>query len=147
LNSFVSVQPHYNLLTRSIERELMPFCQAYDVGIIPYFPLASGFLTGKYRPGSSAPEGTRLAGPMGERALTDANFESLNQLETFAKDHGHSLLELAFSWLLAKPKVATVIAGATSPEQVQSNVEATSWSLSGEEVEEVDQITRKSLAR
>jgi aryl-alcohol dehydrogenase-like predicted oxidoreductase len=147
LNSFVSVQPHYNLLTRSIERELMPFCQAYDVGIIPFFPLASGFLTGKYRPGSPAPEGTRLAGPMGERTLTDANFESLDQLETFAKDHGHSLLELAFSWLLAKPKVATVIAGATSPQQVQSNIEATAWSLSAKEVEEVDQITKKSLAR
>ena len=72
---------------------------------------------------------------------------SLDQLETFAKDHGHSLLELAFSWLLAKPKVATVIAGATSPQQVQSNIEATAWALSAKEVEEVDQITKKSLAR
>jgi len=147
LNSFVSVQPHYNLLTRGIERELMPFCEAYDIGIIPFFPLASGFLTGKYRRGSPAPEGTRLAGPMGERALTDNNFESLEQLETFANNQGHTLLELAFSWLLAKPQVSTVIAGATSPQQVKSNIEATSWLLSEEEITEVDQITRKSLTR
>ena len=147
LNSFISVQPHYNLLTRSIERELIPFCQAYDVGIIPYFPLASGFLTGKYRPGSAAPEGTRLAGQMGERTLTEDNFESLERLETFASENGHTLLELAFSWLLAKPQVATVIAGATSPEQVTSNIEATSWILTPEEMEQVDQITHKALTR
>ena len=147
LNSFISVQPHYNMLTRSIERELIPFCQAYDVGIIPYFPLASGFLTGKYRPGSAAPEGTRLAGPMGARTLTEDNFESLERLETFASENGHTLLELAFSWLLAKPQVATVIAGATSPEQVTSNIEATSWILTPEEMEQVDQITHKALTR
>ena len=84
---------------------------------------------------------------MGERTLTEDNFESLERLETFASENGHTLLELAFSWLLAKPQVATVIAGATSPEQVTSNIEATSWILTPEEMEQVDQITHKALTR
>ena len=148
LNNFVSAQPLYNLLNRSIERELMPFCQEYNMGIIPYFPLASGFLTGKYRPNEPAPEGTRLAGPMGSRTLTEENFDMLGKLEDFAAERGHTVLELAFSWLLAKPQVATVIAGATKPEQVQSNAATgEGWHLTPEEVQEVDEITRTSVRR
>ena len=148
LHSFISVQPLYNLLNRGIERELMPFCQAYDLGIVPYFPLASGFLTGKYRSGEPPPEGTRLAGPMGQRTLNEDNFALLTSLEEFATQRDHTVLELAFDWLLAKPQVSTVIAGATRPEQVRANVAAAeAWSLTPEEVQEVDEIAKASLSR
>ena len=140
LNTFVSVQPNYSLINRRIEQELMPFCQAYNIGIIPYFPLASGLLTGKYRPGQPPPEGTRLAGPMGQRVLTEDNLGLLSRLEEFVAARGHTILELAFSWLLAKPQVASVIAGATRSEQVRSNVAAAEWQLTSEEVKEVDEI-------
>ena len=148
LNSFISAQPLYNLLNRGIERDLLPFCEEYNIGVIPYFPLASGFLTGKYRPDEPAPEGTRLSGPMGARTLTEENFDMLTKLEAFASDHGHTILELAFSWLLAKPQVSTVIAGATQPEQVKGNATAgTSWKLTPEETREIDDITKASIRR
>ena len=141
LNAFISVQPLYNLLNRGIERELTPCCQAYNVGIVPYFPLASGLLTGKYRPGQPPPPGTRLAGPMGQRSLTEENFDLVGKLEGYAAERGHTILELAMGWLLAKPQMSSVIAGATTPEQVRSNVAAgEAWHLSPEEVQEVDQI-------
>ena len=140
----VSAQNQYNLLDRRIERELVPACDAYGLGVLPYFPLASGFLTGKYRPGEAPPEGTRLAaGPMGQRVLTEGNFETLSKLETFAQERGHSVLELAIGWLATQGHVSSVISGATKPEQVEQNVKAADWKLSGEELAEVDKITRR----
>ena len=139
LAPFVSVQPHYSMVERTIEAELVPFCREYDVGILPYFPLASGFLTGKYRRGHAAPEGTRLA--EGDRGMfTDKNFDLLESLDAFASDRGHTVLELAFTWLLANPNVSSVIAGATRTEQVDSNANAANWELTAEEKAEVDSL-------
>lgn len=144
LTPFISAQNQYNLLERRVERELAPACMKYGVGILPYFPLASGFLTGKYRPGEAAPEGTRLAaaGPMAQRILNEGNYETLQRLEQFAEGRGHTVLELAIGWLASQPHVGSVIAGATRPEQVESNVAAGAWKLSPEELAEVDTITR-----
>jgi len=145
LASYVSAQNLYNLLDRRIERELVPACAHFGVGVLPYFPLASGFLTGKYRRGSPPPEGTRLAGagPMGERLLTDENFDQIDALDAFARECGRNLLELAVGWLASRPCVASVIAGATRPEQVAANVEAGTWKLAPEELAKVDEITRR----
>lgn len=141
LNRFVSVQNHYNLLHRDIEREVTPFCEAYGVGIIPFFPLESGLLTGKYRRGETRPEGTRLTGsPRGDELLTEANFDILEQLEEFSKERGHSLLETAMAGLAAQPAVASIIAGATKPEQVVANATSADWELSAEERAALDQI-------
>ena len=140
---FVSVQPAYNLLNRGIERELVPFCTQYGIGIIPYSPLASGFLTGKYRQGQPAPEGTRgYNNQMFGRIMTDRNFEILGKLEEFAQQRGHGVGELAMAWLFAQPMVCTVIAGATRPEQVEENAKSVEWKLTSEEVQELDQVTR-----
>jgi aryl-alcohol dehydrogenase-like predicted oxidoreductase len=141
LNRFVSVQNHYNLLHRDIEREVTPFCEAYGVGIIPFFPLESGFLTGKYRRGETRPEGARLTGsPRGDELLTEANFDILEQLEDFSKERGHSLLETAMAGLAAQPAVASIIAGATKPEQVVANATSVDWELSAEDRAALDQI-------
>jgi aryl-alcohol dehydrogenase-like predicted oxidoreductase len=139
LVSFATVQPNYNMLNRSVESELVPFCKTYGIGILPYFPLASGFLTGKYRRGETAPEGTRLAD--GDRGmLTDANFDILEGLEKFAEARDHTILDLAFSWLLANPAVTSVIAGATKPEQVTANAATVGWKLSSDDLAEIDAI-------
>jgi aryl-alcohol dehydrogenase-like predicted oxidoreductase len=145
LSPFVSAQNQYNLLDRRIERELVPACNAYGLGVLPYFPLASGFLTGKYRPGEPPPEGTRLAGagPMAERFLNEGNFATLTKLESFAEQQGHSMLQLAIGWLASQPHVASVIAGATKPEQVEQNVQAAGWKLSAEELAEVNRLSRR----
>jgi aryl-alcohol dehydrogenase-like predicted oxidoreductase len=143
LNRFVSAQNHYNLLDRRIEREVLPACERFGLGQLPYFPLASGLLTGKYDRGRPAPEGTRLSGERGQNALTDANFDVVERLQRFAKERGHSLLELAISWLASNPLVASVISGATRPEQVQANVTAASWTLTGEELAEIQSLTRR----
>lgn len=145
LTPFVSAQNQYNLLDRRIERELAPACQKYGLGVLPYFPLANGFLTGKYRPGEPPPEGTRLAAMQGrgaEQTLTDANYEMLGKLESFARGRGHSMLDLAIGWLASQPFVSSVIAGATKPEQIEQNVAAAAWKLTGEEMAEVGKITR-----
>ncbi len=149
LAPFVSAQNQYSLLDRRIERELVPACNAYGLGILPYFPLASGFLTGKYRSGQPPPEGSRLAGAMpgAERILTERNFETLARLEPFAESRGHSMVELAIGWLASQPHVASVIAGATKPEQVEQNVRAAEWRLTAEELTEVDAITRRREGR
>ncbi len=139
----VSAQNQYNLLDRRIERELVPACNAYGLGILPYFPLANGFLSGKYRPGQAAPEGTRLASGMGERVLTEENFTVLTKLEEFAQSRGHTVLELAIGWLVSQPHVASVIAGATKPEQIEQNVRAADWRLTAEELAEVDRLTHR----
>ena len=139
ISPFVSVQPRYNIMDREIDAELVPFCEEYGVGILPYYPLANGFLTGKYRPGQPAPAGTRLA--VGDRdMLSEAKFEVLQSLEGFAEKRGHTVLELAFAWLLAKASVSSVIAGATRPEQVTSNAEAAGWRLTDADLAELDTV-------
>jgi aryl-alcohol dehydrogenase-like predicted oxidoreductase len=117
--------------------------QAHDLGLLPYFPLAGGLLTGKYKRGQAPAAGTRFAGSAGmrERYGSDANFALVEKLEAFAKARGHTLLELAFSWLAARPQIASVIAGATTPEQVGQNVKAVQWKLGAEELTEVDRIS------
>lgn len=143
LANFVTIQPQYNILNRQIERELVPCCQAYNIGVIPYSPLANGFLTGKYRRGQELPKDSRLSGqnPTSQRIFTEANWEKLSKLEAFAVAHGHTVGELAIAWLLAKPWLASVIAGARKVEQVTANVAAAGWRLTAEEVSAVDAIT------
>ena len=140
---FIAAQNQWSLLQRGVESEIVPAAQAFGLGVLPFFPLASGMLTGKYKRGADAPEGTRLAeGPMAARSLTDRNFDIVEPLEAYALEHGHTLLELAFSWLASHPAVSSVIAGATKPEQVASNAEATGWVLTAEERAEVDAIAK-----
>lgn len=136
---FVSVQNHYNLLHRDDERGVLGECRRLGLAYLPYFPLASGLLTGKYRPQEPPPSGTRLQ-RWGDRAkgiLTDENFAAVERLSSWAAAHGHPVLELAVAWLLAEPAVASVIAGATSPEQVRANAAAAGWRLSAAERAEV----------
>ena len=141
----ISAQSEYSLLNRRIERELVPACQEYELGILPYFPLASGFLSGKYRPGEKPPEGTRLAawGPRGEEVLSERNFAILGALEQFAEARGKTVLDVAIGWLASHPYVPSVIAGATKPEQVEENVKAAEWRVTPEEVSEIDGITSR----
>lgn len=140
LESFVAVQSQYNLLDRSIESELVPCCQAYGVGVIPWGPLAGGFLTGKYHRGKAAPSGARLADPRSRssQVLTEANFDKLDKLQAFAAKHGHSVGELATAWLLSHSWLTSVIAGATKPEQVAANVTAAGWRLTAPEVAQLE---------
>ena len=140
---FVSCQDELSLLVRGNEAELMPAMRAYGLGLLPYFPLASGLLTGKYRRNQPMPEGARLTGTqrLADRYLTDANWTAAERLGDFAEARGHTLLELAFSWLLAQAPVSSVIAGATKPEQVSANVAAGGWVLTAEELAELDGIT------
>ncbi|MEO6623872.1 MAG: aldo/keto reductase, partial [Burkholderiaceae bacterium] len=138
---FVSVQPHYHMLERGIERELLPYCQWAGVGILPYFPLAGGFLTGKYQRGEAPPAGTRGArSPYVQRYLTEANFDLLDKLRPMAEAQGRTLAELAIAWLLAQPQVSSVIAGATRPEQVEANAKAAEWVLTVEEVKAIREL-------
>jgi aryl-alcohol dehydrogenase-like predicted oxidoreductase len=129
---FVSAQNHYNLLQRDAERELLPSCMNRGVGVLPYFPLENGLLTGKYRRGQAPRRGTRLAGR--ESELTDHVFDKLEALERFGAEHGRSLLEVAVAGLAAMPAVASVIAGATKPEQVRANATAGEWELSPDQL-------------
>jgi aryl-alcohol dehydrogenase-like predicted oxidoreductase len=140
LNPLISAQHHYNLLNRSIERDVVPVCRRYGLGIIPFFPLASGFLTGKYRRGEPPPAGARLGGGdrMASRALTDENFTTLETLERFAASRDHTVGELALAWLAAQPGVGSVIAGATRPEQVEENIRAFEWQLSAADLVELE---------
>ena len=144
LTPFVTAQNDYSLLNRAIEREVIPACEAYGLGVLPYFPLASGLLTGKYRRGEAAPGGTRLSDErFAGRVLSDRNWDVVERLEAWAGERGHGLLELAFGWLLSKPAVACVIAGATRPEQVAANVAAGELRLGPEELAEVDAIAQR----
>lgn len=142
LNCFVACQDEYSLLVRDIERELIPAIQAYGVGLMPYFPLASGLLTGKYRRGQPLPEGARLTHTQGlsKRFLTEENLRIVERLEDFCAARGHTLLELAFSWLLTRPAVASVIAGASTPEQIEQNVEAINWALASADMTEINRL-------
>ena len=141
---FASVQNEYSLLRRGPERfGVLDACERDGLVFIPYFPLASGVLTGKYHRNEAPPEGTRLAGMPAERrddALSEKVFDRVEALDAWARDHGHSLLELAIAWLLARPTVATVIAGATKPEQAQANAAAASWRLTDDDLREVDAV-------
>jgi aryl-alcohol dehydrogenase-like predicted oxidoreductase len=135
--AFVTAQNHYSLLERDVRHEVLPACDRFAVGMLPYFPLASGMLTGKYQAGEAPPAGTRLAlvERLARRAMTDENFSTINRLTGFAADHDSDLLSLAFSWLLSQPVISSVIAGATSAAQVRSNVQAAEgWRLSGDEM-------------
>jgi aryl-alcohol dehydrogenase-like predicted oxidoreductase len=145
LHGFVSSQDEYSLLVRDPERELLPVVEEYGMAELPYFPLASGLLTGKYKKGQPAPKGSRLDAKknLAERYLHHANLEKVERLEQFANEHGHTLLELAFCWLLAHPVVASVIAGATKPEQVEKNTKAANWELGAKKLAEIDRITGK----
>jgi aryl-alcohol dehydrogenase-like predicted oxidoreductase len=143
LNRFVSCQDEYSLLVRDIDRELVPAMQAYGLGLLPYFPLASGLLTGKYQRNATMPKGARLTETqrLADRFATERNWPIIEQLADFCAARGHSLLELAFSWLAARPTVASVIAGATKPEQVEQNVGAVGWVLTPDELATIDRIT------
>jgi aryl-alcohol dehydrogenase-like predicted oxidoreductase len=143
VNRFVSCQDEYSLVVREIEKDLLPAAQQYRLGLLPFFPLASGVLTGKYRRNMPLPSGTRLATTerLADRYLTERNWQIAEHLNDFAAQRGHTLLELAFSWLLAQAPVASVIAGATRPEQLEQNVLAGGWSLSKDELAEVERIT------
>ncbi len=146
LASFVSCQNEYSLLNRSADRELIPMMQAHGMGLLPYYPLASGALTGKYRRNATMPEGARLTlhgARYGDRFLNDANWPIIEQLEAFAEQRGRTLLELAFSWLAARPCVSSIIAGATKPEQLSANVRAVGWALTADELCEIDRITAR----
>jgi aryl-alcohol dehydrogenase-like predicted oxidoreductase len=142
---YISAQNQYNLLDRRIVKDLTPACAQFGVGILPYFPLASGFLTGKYKRGEEPSKDTRLGAmaAMAKGALTDSNFAILDKLTEFARSHGHSVLELAIGWLASMPQVSSVIAGATKPEQVSANVKGGEWKLSPEELAEVDKIAKR----
>jgi len=141
-NRFISAQNHYNLIERGIEEEVTPACERFGLGLLPYFPLAGGMLSGKYRRGEPAPQGTRLAfwGPRGEKQLSNENFDRLDRLTAWAAERGHTLLELAFAWLLGHKLVPSVIAGASTPEQVKLNVATAAWRLTPAEVAEVAQL-------
>jgi aryl-alcohol dehydrogenase-like predicted oxidoreductase len=148
LNAFVSCQDEYSLLVRDAERELIPAMCAYGLGLLPYFPLASGLLTGKYVKGAAPPADARFAsqsmGRLGQRYMTEANWAVVERLQAFCAQRGHTLLELAFSWLAASPAVGSVIAGATKPEQIDANAKAAGWALSAEELAEIDRLTGKT---
>src|SRR6201985_21686 len=141
---FVSCQDEYSLVVRDIEKDLVPAAQEYNLGLLPFFPLASGLLTGKYKKGEAAPEDTRFGkiARLRDRYVTERNEDIVEKLQAFAQGRGHSMLELAFSWLAARPQVSSVIAGATRVEQVEQNAKAIDWNLSADEMAEVDRITK-----
>jgi aryl-alcohol dehydrogenase-like predicted oxidoreductase len=143
LAGFVSCQDEYSLLVRDVERELVPAAKALGMGLLPYFPLASGLLSGKYESAAPLPPGSRLAkNPRhAQRFASERNWRIVGELAAFAARRGHTLLELAFSWLLRDDVVASVIAGATTESQVKQNARAADWILSTEDLAEIDRIT------
>jgi aryl-alcohol dehydrogenase-like predicted oxidoreductase len=138
---FVTVQSHYHMLEREVEREVLPYCRTHNVGFIPYFPLAGGFLTGKYKRGEGAPPGSR-----GERSsyvqgyMSDANYTIVEKLTAWAEEREHTMAELAHAWLLAQPQVCSVISGLTRLEHLRANAAAANWSLADAEVKEINAI-------
>jgi len=142
---FTSCQDEHSLLVRDVETDLIPAMRDLNLGLLPYFPLASGLLTGKYRAGADLPEGARITGSQNaqDRYLSERNWAVVEDLRAFAEGRGHTLLELAFSWLLSFDVTSSVIAGATKPEQIDANVGAAAWTLTPEELAEVDRITTR----
>jgi aryl-alcohol dehydrogenase-like predicted oxidoreductase len=146
-SGFVSCQDEYSLLVRDPERELIPAMQNFGLGLLPFFPLASGLLTGKYKR-DRIPEGVRLAKNkrLADRYINEGNFTIVELLESFCAKRGHTLLELAFSWLAGSPVVSSVIAGATRPEQIEQNAKAVGWELTPEDRAEVDRLTKRAAS-
>jgi aryl-alcohol dehydrogenase-like predicted oxidoreductase len=144
VSRFISCQDEYSLVVRGIENDLLPAAQEYNLGLLPYFPLAGGLMTGKYQRGAAVPADTRFAKApaLRDRYVTPRNEDIVEKLQTFAQTRGHSMLELAFSWLALRPQISSVIAGATRVEQVEQNVKAIGWKLSAEEMAEIDGITK-----
>lgn len=144
LTRFVSAQNEYNLLRREVEVDLVPALEHYRVGLLPFFPLASGLLTGKYRRGQGAPAGSRIQSWGMESVLTDSTYDRLEAIERFAAERGVTVLDVAIGGLAAQPAVASVIAGATTPEQVAANVGAGAWRPTAEDLAELDRVTASS---
>ncbi|MFP5305114.1 MAG: aldo/keto reductase [Gammaproteobacteria bacterium] len=143
LEAFIAAQNEYNLLKRDAEKELMPALQHYGMGFIPYYPLASGLLSGKYSDGSNA-QGRLKENFLraGDVFLTERNLRIVDALQAFCRERGHSLLELALSWLASRPAVCSLICGATKPEQVEQNAKAAGWALGADELAEIDKLTK-----
>jgi len=140
-NKFVTEQPHYHMLVRETEKEILPACEYFGVGILPYFPLAGGFLTGKYQRDQEIPEGSRgLTSTYVQRYLTPEHFDILEQLSAFTSARSHTMTELAHAWLLADPKISSIISGATRVDQVLANIKSVEWTLTTEELGEVNRI-------
>ena len=138
---FVSIQPHYHLFEREIEKELIPVCDYFGIGILPYFPLAGGFLTGKYKEGQPAPEGSRgESSEYVQQYMTSESYAKLAALTAFSEERDHTINELAHAWLLAHPMVSSVISGATKVEHVKANAAASEWILSTDDVSKVNGI-------
>jgi aryl-alcohol dehydrogenase-like predicted oxidoreductase len=137
---FVSVQNEYSLLKRDPEQGVLEMCERLGLAFIPYFPLASGLLTGKYRQGQPVPAGTRLAGGARPAVLNEHNLAIVESLIAFAEARGHTILELAFSWLLSNPVIASVIAGASNPDQVRANAAAANWNLTSDDLVAIDRL-------
>jgi aryl-alcohol dehydrogenase-like predicted oxidoreductase len=140
---FVSAQNHFNVLHRDPLRDVVPACLRHGLGVLPYFPLASGLLTGKYRRGEPPPEGTRLSMLPEDRAarvMSERNFDAVDRLAAFASERDHTILELSFAWLAAQPAMTSIIAGATKPEQVRANVAAVDWKLSDDDLVELEKL-------
>jgi aryl-alcohol dehydrogenase-like predicted oxidoreductase len=144
--AYVTAQDQYSLLVRGVEGALVPVLEREGMGLLPYFPLASGLLSGKYEKGKEIPAGTRFArmGRFSDQYMTEENWRIVEQLTAFAKERGHTILELAFSWLLARPYLSSVIAGATRPEQIEQNARAADWKLTAADVAAVDKITLRA---
>ena len=145
-SEFMTIQPEFSMFERDVESELIFACDKYNIGILPYFPLASGFLTGKYKR-NSMPKGARLSSNQhsawSEKWLTEKNFNIIEDLEKWAQKRGITMVQLAFSWLLAKKSVSSVIAGATSIEQLKTNANASGVVLSKSDIDEIDKILPK----
>lgn len=143
LHSLLSTQAEYSLLERGVEKTLFPALERTGMTLLPYFPLASGLLTGKYRKGQEIPEGSRMSMSYFQAGLTEERLDIVEKLIAFSESRGHTILELAMSWLASSPLVSSVIAGATKPEQVTANARAVTWKLTAEDLAEIDKITGK----
>jgi aryl-alcohol dehydrogenase-like predicted oxidoreductase len=142
---FVVLQSEYNMLKRDVEREVLPYCRAHNVGFVPYYPLAGGFLTGKYEAGKPPPVGSRGASTrVVQDLMREVNYEKMIRLSAWVKDHGRTLNELAQAWLLAQPQVCSVITGAKSSDQCTSNIKAAGWNLTPDQLRELDAILHDS---
>lgn len=144
-SSFVTIQSHYHMLERDVEKEVLPYCRAHGVGFIPFFPLAGGFLTGKYKRGEAAPPGSRgESSGYVQQYMTDANYTRIEKLAEWAGERGRTLGELAHAWLLAQPQVCSVISGLTRLDHLLQNLKAADWDLSAEELKQVNELLDSS---
>jgi aryl-alcohol dehydrogenase-like predicted oxidoreductase len=140
---FVVLQSEYNMLKREVEREVLPYCRAHKVGFVPFYPLAGGFLTGKYAAGKPPPPGSRGESTRAvQELMQDVNYRKVTELSAWVKDYGRGLNELAQAWLLAQPQICSVITGAKSSDQLAHNVKAAGWNLNGDQLNELDVILK-----